>query len=135
MATSCIVVFAQLQSHLPQCNNNIIFLVGEMLLVLCSLTYAIPPVSSSLPAPTPCSRPLLYHVCCPLHSPQPAHSCPYWSLPAQSVAADPAPCAPSCPASQPPPLPLSTPLSHSHESRVPVPASCTQTDLTFVEIL
>ena len=30
-------------------------------------------------------------------------------------------------------LPLSPPLSHSQESRVPVAASCTRTDLTFVE--
>ena len=40
----------------------------------------------------------------------------------------------SCIAAAPsPPLPLSPPLSHSQESRVPVAASCTQTDLTFVE--
>ena len=39
----------------------------------------------------------------------------------------------SRPLSPSPPLPISPPLSHSQESRVPVAASCTQTDLTFVE--
>ena len=86
---------------------------------------SLPPYPPLYPAPVPfyaTSAPTYMHHSLPTPAPTGLYPPNQWlqTLP------------PPVPTSQPPHL-LTPPLSQSLESRVPVAASCTQTDLTFVE--
>ena len=90
---------------------------------------SLPPYPPLYPAPVPfytTYAPAYIHHSLPTPAPTGLYPPKQWlqTLP---------PVPPPVPASQLPPLLLSPPLSQSQESRVPVAASCTQTDLTFVE--
>ena len=90
---------------------------------------SLPPYPPLYPAPVPfytTYAPAYIHHSLPTPAPTGLYPPNQWlqTLP---------PVPPPVPATQPPPLLLSPPLSQSQESRVPVAASCTQTDLTFVD--